>query len=58
MAKAANSLLSHIRKGMESMWRDMVFCLYSAPIKPHMEHCVQLWVPQYKKEKDLLDQVQ
>lgn len=58
MARAANSLLGHIRKGIESMWRDVVFCLCLALIKPHMEHCVQLRVPQYKKEKDLLDQVQ
>lgn len=55
MAMAVNSLLGHIRKGIEGVWREVVFCLYSA-LKPWMEHCVQLWVPQYKNEKDLLDQ--
>lgn len=51
MAKVANSLLGHIRKGTEGMWREVVFCLYSS-LKPH---CVQLWAPQYKNKMDLLD---
>lgn len=55
MAKTANSLLGHIRKGIESMWREMVFCLYSA-LKESMENCVLLWLPLYKNKKDLLDQ--
>lgn len=55
MAKATNLPLGHARKGIESMWREMVFCLHSA-LKPPLENCVQPWVPQYKNKKDLLDQ--
>lgn len=56
VAKAGNSLPGHIRKEIESIWREVVICLYSALVKPCIEHFVLLWVPQYKNKKDLLDQ--
>ena len=27
-------------------------------MRPHLEHCVQVWGPQYKKDRKLFDRVQ
>ena len=32
--------------------------LYPALVRPHLECCVQAWGPQYRREAELLEQVQ
>ncbi|KAK4816698.1 hypothetical protein QYF61_020582 [Mycteria americana] len=38
--------------------RKVILRLCLALLRPHLEHCLQLWAPQYKREMHLLERVQ
>ncbi|GAB0186292.1 hypothetical protein GRJ2_001094500 [Grus japonensis] len=54
-AQKANRVLGHIKRSMTSRSREVILPLHSALVRPHLEYCIQLWGPHYKKDTDLLE---
>ncbi|GAB0182851.1 mitochondrial enolase superfamily member 1 [Grus japonensis] len=57
-AQKANRVLGCIKGGVTSRSREVILPLYSTLMKPHLEYCVQLWGPQYRRDMELLERVQ
>ncbi|GAB0188685.1 mitochondrial enolase superfamily member 1 [Grus japonensis] len=57
-AQKANRVLDSIKRGVTSRSREVILPLYSTLVRPHLEYCVQLWGPQYRRDMELLERVQ
>ena len=58
VAKKAGGILECIKKSMACRLRKVLLSLYSALVRSHLECYVQLWAPQFKKDRELLERVQ
>ncbi|GAB0204731.1 mitochondrial enolase superfamily member 1 [Grus japonensis] len=57
-AQKANHVLGYIKRSVTGRSREVILPLYSILVRPHLEYCLQLWGPQYKKDMELLERVQ
>ena len=58
VAKKANGFLGCIKKSMASRSREVILPLCFALVRPHLEYCIQMWSPQYRRDVDLLECIQ
>ena len=54
----ANHILGCIKRSMANRPREVILPLYSALVRPHLEYCIQMGSPLYRRDMDLLECVQ
>jgi len=56
-AQKANHILGCIKRSVASRLRGR-WCCPTVLVRPHLEYCVQMWSPQYRRHVGLLEHVQ
>ena len=54
-AQKANHILGCNKRSVASRAREVILPLYSALMRPHLEYCILMWSPQYRRDVDLLE---
>ena len=57
-AQNANCILGCIKRSMARRAREVILPLCSVLVGPHLEYCIQMWNPQHRRDKDLLENIQ
>ena len=57
-AQKANCILGCIKSSVANRVREVILPICSVLVRTHLEYCVQMWSPQYRRDVDLLERVQ
>ena len=50
-AQKANSIQAASKEGwQQGNEMEVIVPLYSVPVRPHLEHCIQMWSPQHRRD--------
>ena len=56
-AQTVNQILGCIKRSV-SREREVILPLCSALARLHLEYCIQMWSPQYRRDTDLFEHIQ
>jgi len=57
-AQKTYQILGYNKSSMASSAKEVILSLCSALVRPHLECCIQMWSPQYRRDMDLLECIQ
>ena len=57
-AQKANCIPGCTKSSVASRLREVNLHLCSVLVRSHLEHCIQMWHPQHRRDVDLLEHVQ
>ena len=55
---AAKAVFGIIKKTVNTLNKELFLILYSTYIRPHLEYCIQVWAPYFRKDIDVLEKIQ
>ena len=56
--RKANRMLGLIKRNVIDRPKETIIPLYKSLVRPHLEHCCQIWSPYYKKYIKMIEGVQ
>ena len=57
-ASKGNKIIGLIRRNITYKDKKLIIPLYKAIVRPHLEYCIQAWIPYRKKDIDTLERIQ